>query len=85
MEGFSLSRIMLRFAYVALLKQDWPKVQGLRLKAIKSNWAKRKNVSLVGRPARGTAGRDANISLCHFSGSNISFRPNQRFMTYTIC
>jgi len=25
------------FAYVTLLKQDWPKAQGLNLKAIKSN------------------------------------------------
>ena len=28
------------FAYVTLLKQDWPKAQGLRLTAIKSHWAK---------------------------------------------
>ena len=28
------------FAWVTLLTQDWPKAQGLRLKAIKSNWAK---------------------------------------------
>ena len=28
------------FAQVTLLKQDWPKAQGVRLKAIKSNWAK---------------------------------------------
>jgi len=27
-------------AYVTLLNQDWPKAQGLRLKAITSNWAK---------------------------------------------
>jgi len=34
------------FAEVTLLKQDWPKAQGLRLTAIKSNWAKVKNMSL---------------------------------------
>jgi len=28
------------FAYVTLLKEDWPKAQGLRHKATKSNWAK---------------------------------------------
>jgi hypothetical protein len=28
------------FACVTLVKQDWPKAQGLSLKAIKSNWAK---------------------------------------------
>jgi len=28
------------FAWVTLLKQDWPKAQGLRLTAIKSNCAK---------------------------------------------
>jgi len=28
------------FAWVTLLKQDWPKAQGLRLKAFRSNWAK---------------------------------------------
>ena len=28
------------FAYVTLLKQDWPKAQGLRLKAFRSNWPK---------------------------------------------
>ena len=28
------------FAYVTLLRQDWPKAQGIRLKATKSNWAK---------------------------------------------
>jgi hypothetical protein len=27
------------FAYVTLLKQVWPKAQGLRHKAIRSNWA----------------------------------------------
>jgi hypothetical protein len=26
------------FAYVTLLKQHWPKAQGLRLVAIKSDW-----------------------------------------------
>ena len=26
-------------AYVTLLNQDWPKAQGLRLKAITSDWA----------------------------------------------
>jgi len=34
------------FAYVTLLKQDWPKAQGLRLKANKSNSAKGKDVIL---------------------------------------
>jgi len=28
------------FAYVTLLKQDWPKAQGLRHTATKFNWAK---------------------------------------------
>jgi len=28
------------FAEVPLLKQDWPKAQGVRLTAIRSNWAK---------------------------------------------
>jgi hypothetical protein len=32
------------FAFGSLLKQFWPKVQGLRHKAIRSNWAKEKNV-----------------------------------------
>jgi len=32
------------FAYVTLLKQDWHKAQGLRLKAIKSDWAKGEKV-----------------------------------------
>ncbi len=27
------------FVYVTLLKQDWPKAQGLRLTAFRSNWA----------------------------------------------
>jgi hypothetical protein len=27
------------FAHLTLLKQDWPKAQGLRHKATKSNWA----------------------------------------------
>jgi len=26
------------FAYGTMLKQDWPKAQGLRLKAIRSDW-----------------------------------------------
>jgi hypothetical protein len=30
-------------AYVILLKQDWPKAQGSRRKAVRSNWAKGKN------------------------------------------
>jgi len=29
-----------RCGFLTLLKQDWPKAQGLRLKAIRSNWAK---------------------------------------------
>jgi len=28
------------FAWVTLLKQDWHKAQGLKLKAFRSNWAK---------------------------------------------
>ena len=28
------------FAFLTLLKQDWSKAQGVRFKAIKSNWAK---------------------------------------------
>jgi len=31
-------------AYVTLLKQDWPKAQGLRLKAFKYDWVKGEKV-----------------------------------------
>jgi hypothetical protein len=30
------------FTYLSLLKQDWPKAQGVRLTAFRSNWAKAK-------------------------------------------
>ena len=47
------------FAWVTLLKQDWHKAQGLRLTAIKSNWAKVKNMSL-GQSARNMADKPSN-------------------------
>ena len=47
------------FAYLTLLKQDWHKAQGSRLTAIKSNWAKVKNMSL-GQSARNMADKPSN-------------------------
>ena len=35
-----------RFACVTLLKQDWPKAQRTGHKAIRSNWARGKDMSL---------------------------------------